>query len=122
MPECCGLVWNVLRAHGLKGGRHVAIYWDSAIRVDIGAEVDGPFDGADGVVAGATPAGLVASAVHFGPYSGLGMTHRAVTRWCRERGHDLAGPNWEIYGHWQADWNDHPERIRTDVCYLLVES
>ena len=30
-----------------------------------------------------------------------------------------AGPNWEVYGHWLAAWNDDPSQIRTDVFYLL---
>ena len=33
VPECCGLVWNALRAQGVKGGRNIAIYWDAAIRL-----------------------------------------------------------------------------------------
>jgi hypothetical protein len=32
----------------------------------------------------------------------------------------LAGPNWEVYGHWQDEWNSDPSKIRTDVFYLLV--
>jgi hypothetical protein len=32
----------------------------------------------------------------------------------------LAGPNWEIYGHWQNEWNKDPSQIRTDVYYLLT--
>ena len=28
VPECCGLVWNVVRAQKTEAGRHVAIYWD----------------------------------------------------------------------------------------------
>jgi hypothetical protein len=31
----------------------------------------------------------------------------------------LAGPNWEIYGHWLDEWNNDPAKIRTDVFYLL---
>ena len=34
-------------------------------------------------------------------------------------GRALAGPNWEIYGHWQEDWNEDPAKIRTEVFYLL---
>ncbi len=31
-----------------------------------------------------------------------------------------AGPNWEIYGHWQPEWNTDPLRIRTDVFYQVA--
>jgi hypothetical protein len=34
--------------------------------------------------------------------------------------HSLAGPNWEIYGHWQREWDTNPSQIRTDVYYQLA--
>ena len=119
VPECCGLVWNVLGAQQARGGRHVAIYWDNAVRVDVGAEVFGPFVERDEVVRGATPAGTIASTMHLGPYTGLGAAHRAVHEWCRAHSRRLAGPKWEIYGHWQPEWDTNPSHIRTDVYYLL---
>ena len=118
VPECCGIVWNALRAQQAKGGRHVAIYWDGAIRLEVGAEALGPFTEQDGVVRSATPAGMVASVTHMGPYSGLGAAHAAIRDWCKASNHRLAGPNWEIYGHWQREWDTDPSRIRTDVFYL----
>jgi effector-binding domain-containing protein len=119
VPECCGLVWNAVRAQQTKAGRHVAIYWDAGIRLEVGVELYGPFAEDGEVVRSATPAGPVASATHFGPYSSLGAAHAAIGDWSRVNHHCLAGPSWEIYGHWQADWTDDPERIRTDVYYLL---
>ena len=121
VPECCGLVWNVVRAEQTQAGRHVAIYWDGSIRLEVGVELHGPFAEHGDVVRSATPAGAVASATHFGPYSGLGAAHDAVRRWCRANNHRLAGPNWEIYGHWQREWDADPSRIRTDVYYLLSD-
>jgi hypothetical protein len=35
--------------------------------------------------------------------------------------HTLAGPQWEIYGHWLPEWNKDPSQIRTDVYYLLAD-
>jgi hypothetical protein len=32
----------------------------------------------------------------------------------------LAGPNWEIYGHWKDEWNNDPSKICTEVFYLLA--
>ncbi|PYR89559.1 MAG: AraC family transcriptional regulator [Acidobacteria bacterium] len=121
VPECCGLVWNVVRAEQTQAGRHVAIYWDGSIRLEVGVELHGPFAEHGDVVRSATPAGAVASATHFGPYSGLGAAHDAVRRWCRANNHRLAGPNWEIYGHRQREWDADPSRIRTDVYYLLSD-
>jgi len=119
VPECCGAVWNVVRAQQVKAGRHVAIYWDGSIRLEVGVELLGPFTGEGEVVRSATPAGTVASATHYGAYGGLGSAHDAVRRWCEDHDRRFAGPSWEIYGHWQPDWNDDPSRIRTDVYYLL---
>ena len=120
VPECCGLVWNAVRAQHAKGGRHVAIYWDGSIRLEVGVELQGPFNDSAPVVRSATPAGTVAMATHFGPYGGLGAAHDAVRNWCAANHHTLAGPSWEVYGHWLREWDADPARIRTDVYYLLA--
>jgi effector-binding domain-containing protein len=120
VPDCCGLVWNAVRSQQAKAGRNVAVYWDGTIRLEVGVELLGPFTAQGEVVLSATPAGTVASATHIGPYSGLGAAHEAVRQWCRTNNHSLAGPNWEIYGHWQPEWNTDPSQIRTDVYYLLA--
>jgi effector-binding domain-containing protein len=119
VPECCGLVWNAVRAQQTKAGRHVAVYLDDSIRVEVGVELIGPFTDQHGVVHSSTPAGTVAFATHFGPYGGLRAAHEAIHLWCEKNGRQLAGPNWEIYGHWLPEWNDDPSQIRTDVYYLL---
>src|SRR4029079_15191778 len=67
VPQCCGLVWNALRAQQGRGGRHVAIYWEG-IRVEIGAEVNAPFAEQGELVRPATPGGTIASVTHLGPY------------------------------------------------------
>jgi effector-binding domain-containing protein len=119
VPECCGLVWDAVRAQQAQAGRHVAIYWDGSIRLEVGVELYGPFTEQGEVVRSATPGGAVAVATHFGPYGGLGAAHDAVRQWCKANNHRLAGPSWEIYGHWQPEWNADSSRIRTDVYYLL---
>ena len=103
-----------------RAGRHVAIYWDGSIRLEVGVELYGPFAEEGRVVRSATPAGPVAWTTHLGPYSGLGAAHDAVRQWCRANTRKLAGPNWEIYGHRQSEWNTNPSEIRTDVYYLLT--
>jgi effector-binding domain-containing protein len=122
VPESCGLVWKAIKAQGAKGGRHVAIYWDSSIRLEVGVELHGPFAEQVDVVRSATPGGPVATVTHLGPYGGLSEAHDAIRHWCKVNGHQLAGPNWEIYGHWTSDWDDHPSRIRTDVFYQVAQS
>jgi effector-binding domain-containing protein len=120
VPDACGTVWNVVRARQIAGaGRHVAVYLDGQINLEVGVELDAPFAGHGEVVGSATPAGMVATAVHLGPYNRLHEAHEAIRRWCADRGLSPAGPNWEIYGHWQDEWNREPARIRTDVFYLV---
>jgi len=83
-------------------------------------ELFGPFTEQGEVVRSATPGGTVASVTYLGPYGGLGSAHKAICDWCKAGDCRLAGPNWEIYGHWQREWNDDPSQIRTDVFYQLA--
>jgi effector-binding domain-containing protein len=120
VPDACGIVWSALKAAQITGaGRHVAIYFDGQINLEVGVELDTPFAGVGDVVPSATPAGVVATATHFGPYGRLHQAHDAILQHCASQGHALAGPNWEIYGHWTDECNRDPTKIRTDVFYLL---
>ena len=122
VPEACGTVWGVIRAQQVAGaGRHVAVYVDDEINLEVGVEVAAPFSGHGEVVGSALPMGLVATTTHYGPYGQLHQAHEAIRNWSRTNGHAPAGPNWEIYGHWKDEWNSDPAKIRTDVYYLLVE-
>src|SRR4051812_15755021 len=70
VPDACGLVWSVVRAQKLAGaGRHVAVYWDDQINLEVGVELDAPFAGHGEVVGSATPAGPTAVVTHLGPYN-----------------------------------------------------
>jgi effector-binding domain-containing protein len=120
VPEGCGIVWNHLRTSGLKGGRNVALYWDDAIRVEVGVEMPGAFPETVDVVRSATPRCTAACVVLHGPYGQLGAAHRAIHDWCKTNARQLAGPRWELYGHWQEAWNTDPSLIRTDIYYQLA--
>jgi len=120
VPDACGVVWGILRSQRIPGaGRNVAVYLDGEINLEVGVEMDAPFAGTGEVVNSTTPAGLVATTTHHGPYPLLNRAHEAIVRWCRDHGHALAGPNWEIYGHWLDEWNRDPGKIVTEVFYLL---
>ncbi len=126
IPACCGIVWGVVKSAPIAGaGRLVAVYWDGEINLEIGVEVERPITELDGtiglgeVVPSAIPAGAAATTVHFGPYDRLAAAHQAVRDWAAANGHALAGPSWEIYGHWLPTWNSDPSLIRTDVYWLL---
>lgn len=117
VPECCGLVWNLLRAAGIQGGRHVAVYYDCVMNIEVGAEVSAPFADHGDLICSATPAGVVATTVHMGSYGRLHEANAAIREACQANGCKFAGPSWEIYGH----WSDDPAQVRTDVFYMLAE-
>ncbi len=122
IPAACGLVWGVLRDQKVGGaGRHVAVYLNGVIDLEVGVELDAPFAGHGEVVGSALPTGVAATATHLGPYGGLSEAHQAIRRWCADHGHVLAGPCWEVYGHWLDEWCADPAKIRTDVFYLIRE-
>jgi effector-binding domain-containing protein len=116
MPALCGEVWQYIRAHQLPDpGRHIALYLNGEIDLEVGAEISQPFQGDGRVMCSQTPAGQVATTTHWGSYAGLHQAHEAICQWCQENGHSTAVISWEIYGH----WNDDPSKLRTDVFYLL---
>jgi hypothetical protein len=68
VPAACGEVWKHVRAAEVKGaGRHVAVYLDGQITLEVGVEVPSTFVGSGDVFLSATPAGAVARTVHMGP-------------------------------------------------------
>ena len=119
VPELCGQVWNLLRRQNIHGGRNVAIYWDRSIRLEAGMECRHPFMEEAGMVRSYLPGGKVLVAPHRGPYSNLHRAHEAATSWAERNGVQLAGPCWELYGHWLPEWEERPELIQTDVCYQI---
>ena len=115
-------LWPVLLAEAraavrepARPGSGVMLYLDDAPSVEVGVEVTGPFRPSGRVIASALPAGLVATTVHRGPYSGLGAAHRAVRDWCAAGGHPVLGPLWEVYG----DWSEDPAELETEITYLV---
>jgi hypothetical protein len=94
-----------------KGGRNIVLYPGNCggeFELQCGVEVE--TDGNS-----ATPAGTVAMTVYMGPYDGMKPAHQAIHEWARANGRKLAGPSWEVYGH----WSDDPAALRTDIFYLL---
>ena len=112
-------VWTFIRGNGIEGfGHNVWLYGPPAggeVDVEIGVQVPEPFQPANDVMCLHTPGGRAARAVHFGDYSELPGVHMAVTSWCRQHGHTLAGRSWEVYG----DWEEDPAKRRTDVYHLI---
>jgi effector-binding domain-containing protein len=116
VPKGCREVWSYFRSAGLpKPGRGLALYHDDEIDLECGVEVAEAFTGSQRVVNSCTPAGLVGTTTHVGPYQQLHEAHQAIRQWCLQNGYMPAGPKWEIYGH----WSDAPGQLRTDVYYFL---
>ena len=117
VPSSCGYVWDFVRSTGIQGaGRHVALYLNDRIDLEVGVEVTAPAAVSGDLAMSATPAGWVITTTHHGPYSGLHDAHAAIREWSRQHARRLAGPNWEVYGH----WHDDPNQLRTDVFYALA--
>ena len=82
----------------------------------VGVGVTAPFPPAGPVQYSELPSGEVATATHWGDYGRLGEAHAAVIAWCQAHGRELAGPRWEVYGHWSPG----AAPPRTDVYHLLA--
>jgi effector-binding domain-containing protein len=104
-------------ATGSDGDRwqNVMLYKDDRPDIEVGVLASARFEPSGRVVASALPGGEVATAVHRGDYAGLGVTHDAVREFAAAHGRELAGPRWEIYGHWRED----PSEIETEIFWLL---
>ena len=112
-------VYAAQRAGVVKlDGQNVFIYRSlsgGVLTVDFCVGLSAPFAGDGVVVPLETPSGAAATTTHWGDYGGIGGANRAVEEWCRASGRTLAGPSWEVYGH----WSDDPALVRTDVYHLL---
>jgi effector-binding domain-containing protein len=95
--------------------QNVMLYKDDRPDVEVGVLAAARFEPAGRVVPSALPGGEVATAVHRGDYARLGATHDAVRELAVARGRELAGPRWEIYGHWRED----PGGLETEIFWLL---
>lgn len=101
-------------------GQNIFVYSGEAngdVDVEFGVGAKRSFNQTGSVVQSATPSGEAATTVHWGDYADLGAAHAAVKSWCRSHGRSIAGPRWEVYGH----WSNIPGNTRTDVFYLLKE-
>jgi effector-binding domain-containing protein len=95
--------------------QNVMLYQDDRPAVEVGVLVPGWFTGEGRVIPSCLPGGMTAMTVHTGDYAGLADAHQAVRAFAVSAQLELAGPRWEIYGHWRAD----PGELETEVYYLL---
>ena len=119
-PAALDEVWTFIRAHALKAGRNVLVYrpgTDSQFTLEAGVELFSPLPPNDHVFISHTPPGRALTAAHHGSYDGIPLAHAAIRRHCETTGLRLAGPNWEVYGHYPADQTPP----LTEVFYLLAD-
>jgi effector-binding domain-containing protein len=119
IPKSLDVVYEFLKASNIQHlGINVVVYFDNQISMEIGVKVLSKFKSTELVQCSYTPSGVAAITVHFGDYSELSKAHKAVIAWCGRNNKSLNSISWEVYGH----WNDDPQKLRTDVHYLIKES
>jgi effector-binding domain-containing protein len=101
--------------NGAELWQNVMLYKDGRPDVEVGVLASGTFEPEGRVAASELPGGETAMATHRGDYARLRVTHDAVREHVAAHGRELAGPRWEIYGHWRAD----PSELETEVFWLL---
>ena len=115
LTEAFDQVSDFIGEHKVVTGHNVVLYLDQVFNLEVGVQVMSPLPAHESIIASETPAGRVATTTHFGPYEDLTLAHTAIARSVIGGGLQVAGPNWEVYG----DWDEDPEKLRTDVYYLL---
>jgi hypothetical protein len=112
-------VWCFLRdaPAGLsKDGHNVRLYKDALPTVEVGVQVNGPFEPHGSVVPSILPRGLVATATHTGPIGRLGETHDLVCAWCARHRYELTRVRPEIYGDPDPNTGD----VAIDIFWALA--
>jgi effector-binding domain-containing protein len=112
-------VWSFVRSANVPTGRNVMLYRDGVPNVEVGVEVDGPFEPTGRVIASSLPAGRAARTVARGAPSpeGIAAAHAAVVAWCEQHQHARSSCRWEVYGHWPEDQD--PAQYEIEVYWLL---
>jgi effector-binding domain-containing protein len=115
IPRLLDLVYRLIRHRQVENvGFNVVLYKGGA-DIEAGVLVSEPVNGEGQVISSTLPGGSVATTRYTGPYEGLGVAHDVIRHWCDAQGLALAGPSWEVYGH----WDDDPAKRHTQVSYLL---
>ena len=111
-------IYAVLRAHGARSGRNVAVYidmTDGVVTFQAGVEIDARFEQQGEVVVSATPGGRAAHVVHIGDYASMAATTMAAMQAMIAQKLPVGGLNWEVYGEFEED----PAKRRVDIYFGL---
>lgn len=122
MPDAIGAAFAEVAGAAARAGvgmsgepfaRYVA-FGPERIVAEVGFPVAGPVPESGRVHPTFLPGGLVASAVHVGPYDTLHETYARMQAWFAESGRAPGGEMWEVY--WSEPVGD-PATWRTEVCW-----
>jgi effector-binding domain-containing protein len=124
VAELLSQVWTfVLTCRVPTPGHNVVLYPYGVdenpalpFQLEVGMQIAGRFNSRPPIIFSSTPDGIAATTAHIGAYEDLPKAHEAIRKWCKENKFSLAGPVWEVYGH----WHDDLAQRRTDVYYLLM--
>jgi effector-binding domain-containing protein len=114
--EALRALWSYLQHHGVRpaGPPYVRYHTFGETGTDMEVGIPVPVAvaavGEGRVTAGQLPGGTVVSAWHLGAHDRLGDAYAGLQAWLTERGHQPAGPGWEVY-HW-IDLNQEPDPAR----------
>ena len=132
IPEGYGQLYGWIAMHGLtpsQGGMPMAVYLthpDEVPESEAVWELWAPLAGDpapleaddDGLGVKRLEAGLVASAMHRGPYETLGSTYGELAGWVASQGYHMTGPPYEAY----LTGPDTPsEEHLTEICFPVAK-
>jgi predicted transcriptional regulator YdeE len=124
IPRAFDTLYGALSgATGAVLGQNMAYYpdgkgllTDDGTIIYVGVEAKSFFMLPKDLVAEETPSGVAACVTHWGAYNKLPEAHQALHSHCAQKGFQITGVNWEIYGA----WSDDISQVRTDIYYELI--
>jgi len=127
-----GHLWDELMGHihrhGVKWGAapcftlyHDECYKEKDVDAEAAEPITGPCPETDRVKVREVAGGLMACAVHKGPYDGLYGAYEAILRWAEANGYRSVGPDRDVYLVGPADTKDPAEYV-TEVQEPVAKS
>jgi AraC family transcriptional regulator len=93
--------------------------WGPGMTMEAGMPVASPCAGEGDVLADTLPGGLVATAIHEGPYDLLSDAHEAIQAWIEQQGLKQAGAPWESFVTDPGEYPD-PKDWKTEIFWPLA--
>lgn len=125
LSEKMGEVYNEITSYAQKkgiefSGDPYAMYYNmdiEALDVEMGFPVDGENTGEGRITTGEIPGGIIASAVHVGPYEKIEGTYKNLLEYIKTEGREVHDWMYEYY--LKSPMEVKPEELQTRICYPL---